>query len=82
MKIALWIILFGLFIELEFGSVYLIGSFFYLIYATLSTERREPGKLSAYSVFNPNFEKLDGQFTAEQFEKELRYGAGSVGPDK
>ena len=32
---------------------------------------KKDGELSAYSVFNPNCEQLEGTFTAEQFEREL-----------
>ena len=53
-------------------------SLFYLIYANMRSGPKEEGQLSAYSVFNPNFERLEGTFTAEQFEKELRHGAGSM----
>lgn len=34
--------------------------------------------LSAYSVFNRDCKQLDGQLTGEQFEREMRFGAGSV----
>lgn len=40
--------------------------------------RRKPWEPSAYSVFNKNFEAIEGTLTAEQFEKELRYGPTSV----
>jgi hypothetical protein len=39
---------------------------------------RDTNHLSAYSVFNRNCERIDGTFTAEQLEKELRFGPGSV----
>jgi len=78
LKVVLWLILWGLFIEIGFGAVYFVISTLIIIYFTMRTDKRKPGELSAYSAFNPNFETLDGQFTAEQFERELRYGAGSV----
>jgi len=71
LKVVLWFILFGLFVELEFGIVYVILSFFVIIYLNTSTKKRSKNKLSAYSVFNKDCEKIDGTFTAEQFEKEL-----------
>ena len=40
--------------------------------------KRGPRELSAYSVFNRNLEKLDGTFTSEQWERELKYGAAAV----
>ncbi|KAL4237414.1 SAYSvFN domain-containing protein 1 [Mactra antiquata] len=78
LKITLWFCLWKFFIEIGFGAVYFIVSCSYLMYRNTRTGPRETGKLSAYSVFNPNHERLDGTFTAEQFEKELRLGAGSV----
>ncbi|XP_074656637.1 SAYSvFN domain-containing protein 1-like isoform X2 [Tubulanus polymorphus] len=78
LKTLLWLMLWLLFISLEFGAVYFVVSSLFVIYRTMRTKPRSPGELSAYSVFNPNCERLEGTFTAEQFEKELRYGAGSV----
>ena len=73
LKVVLWFILFGLFVELEFGIVYVILSLFVIIYFNTSTKKRSKNKLSAYSVFNKDYERLDGTFTAEQFEKELTH---------
>lgn len=78
LKVILWFILWGLFIELEFGAVYFVISSLYIIYANTRTGPKADGSLSAYSVFNPNYERLEGTFTSEQFEKELRYGAAAV----
>lgn len=39
---------------------------------TLSLVHASAGTLSAYSVFNPNYERLPGQLTAAQFENEIR----------
>lgn len=35
---------------------------------------RKPWEPSAYSVFNPGCESIDGTLKPEQFEKEIRYG--------
>ena len=35
---------------------------------------RKAGEASAYSVFNENCEAIDGTFTAQQFEQNLRRG--------
>ena len=78
LKLLLWLILWGLFIELEFGSVFFIVSLFYIVYTSMASGTRNKEELSAYSVFNPNCERIDGTFTTEQFEKELRYGALAV----
>jgi hypothetical protein len=43
----------------------------YLMYVNLGDRRA--GELSAYSVFNPNYERLPGQLTGAQFEAEIRH---------
>ena len=74
----LWLLLWGFFISVEFGSVYFLLSAFAFIVLSLRGSRRRIGELSAYSVFNENCESIDGTLTAEQFERELRYGPTSV----
>lgn len=79
LKILLWFLLWGFFIEVEFGLAYFVSSG--LVFVVLSLRggrKRKPGELSAYSVFNKNFEAIEGTLSAEQFEKELRYGPSSV----
>lgn len=78
LRIALWLILWKVFILMEFGTVYFILSLFYWVYFSMSYGSRKEWEPSAYSVFNKDFETIDGTFTAEQFEKELKYGAGAV----
>lgn len=78
LKTLLWFILFGLFVEIEFGVVYVIFSSMFLIYINTRTREKLKDEPSAYSVFNPNCERLQGSLTAEQFESELRYGAAGV----
>lgn len=65
----LWAIFFVIFIKLEFGAVYFIVTTLIAIY--LNTGRRKPGTKSAYSVFNPNVERLHGQVTAEQLQQNM-----------
>jgi hypothetical protein len=36
--------------------------------------RRRRNELSAYSVFNPNFEKIQGTFSGEDYDRQLRRG--------
>ena len=76
--IILWLVLWKFFIDIQFGAVYFILSVSYICYKNTRTGPRDPTKLSAYSVFNANQERLDGTFTTEQFEREIRFGAGSV----
>ncbi|XP_007438017.1 SAYSvFN domain-containing protein 1 [Python bivittatus] len=74
LKFLLWMVLLGLFVELEFGLPYFVLSMFYWIYAgTRGPRERQPGEKSAYSVFNPGCEAIQGTLTAEQFERELQY---------
>lgn len=73
----LWAGLWYKFIQLQFGAVYFAVSLLFIMYFSMRTDR-DPNHLSAYSVFNPNCERIDGTFTAEQFEKELRFGPSSV----
>ncbi|KAL0967631.1 hypothetical protein UPYG_G00254700 [Umbra pygmaea] len=74
LKVMLWLVLLGLFAELEFGLPFFIISLFYWLYEGLrSPTARQPGELSAYSVFNPDCQPLLGALTAEQLEGEMGY---------
>ena len=65
--------LYCLAIEIEFGVVYFTTTFFLFLYIVGFSERKK-SKKSAYSVFNDNCERLQGTFTAEQFDAQLRHG--------
>ena len=71
-KCIIWLGGLGVFIHFGFGSVFLMLSAFYLIYASLRGSRRRPWEPSAYSVFNKNCESIDGTLKAEDFEREIR----------
>uniref|UniRef100_A0A3Q3X5L8 SAYSvFN domain-containing protein n=1 Tax=Mola mola TaxID=94237 RepID=A0A3Q3X5L8_MOLML len=74
LKVLLWLVLLGLFAELEFGLPFFVISLFYWLYEGLrSPAARKPGELSAYSVFNPDCQPLLGSLTAEQLEGEMGY---------
>ena len=73
LKLSLWVCLLGFFIQIGFGAVYFVVSLFYFMYTSM-TSRSKKGAPSAYSVFNEDFERIDGTFTAEQFERQLRHG--------
>ncbi|CAF4778645.1 unnamed protein product, partial [Rotaria magnacalcarata] len=64
LKFFVWLTLFLIFIRLEFGAIYFIISLLYVMWSNLG-RRRGRNQLSAYSVFNPNFEKIQGTFSAE-----------------
>lgn len=73
LKVLLWLVLLGLFVELEFGLAYFVLSMFYWMYVgTRGPEEKKEGEKSAYSVFNPGCEAIQGTLTAEQLEQELQ----------
>ncbi|XP_055262808.1 SAYSvFN domain-containing protein 1 [Moschus berezovskii] len=72
LKVLLWLVLLGLFVELEFGLAYFVLSLFYWMYVGMrGPEEKMQGEKSAYSVFNPGCEAIQGSLTAEQLEREL-----------
>lgn len=75
---GLWVILYVIFIEFQFGTVFLIVSAIVFMYVNTRTGPRKDGEVSAYSVFNKNCESIDGTLKAEQFEREIRYGPSVV----
>lgn len=79
LKILLWMLVWGFFIEVEFGLVYVVLSgLVFIVLSLRGGKKRGPGELSAYSVFNKDFVAIEGTLSAEQFEKELRYGPTAV----
>ncbi|KAM5262987.1 SAYSvFN domain-containing protein 1 [Ctenodactylus gundi] len=73
LKVLLWLVLLGLFVELEFGQAYFVLSLFYWMYVgTRGPGEKQAGEKSAYSVFNPGCEAIQGTLTAEQLEHELQ----------
>lgn len=74
LKILLWIVVFFLFVELEWGAVFVVFSAFFFIFTNMRSGRRKPWEPSAYSVFNPGCEPIEGTLKPEQFEREIRYG--------
>ena len=78
LKGLLWILLWFFFVEVGFGAIYFIVSLLFFIVVSLRGSRRRPGEPSAYSVFNKGCEAIDGTLSAEQFERELRYGPLSI----
>lgn len=74
-KCLLWFTLLVIFIRLEFGAIYFIISLLYLIWTSMNSRRRR-NQLSAYSVFNKNFEKIQGTFSGEDYDRQLRRGGG------
>uniref|UniRef100_A0A673HTH9 SAYSvFN domain-containing protein n=1 Tax=Sinocyclocheilus rhinocerous TaxID=307959 RepID=A0A673HTH9_9TELE len=51
LKVLLWLVLLGLFSELEFGLPFFVISLFYWLYEGLrSPKLRQPGEMSTYSL--------------------------------
>lgn len=71
LKLLLWVLLWAIFIELQFGAVFFAISALLFIYWNTRTNKTNSTTLSAYSVFNPNCERLQGTLTAEQLEQVL-----------
>ncbi|KAH9376069.1 hypothetical protein HPB48_007267 [Haemaphysalis longicornis] len=73
-KVTLWCLLMTLFVVLEFGAVFFVVSVFYVMFTNFRKRPRIRGELSAYSVFNPNAEAIDGSLTAQDLERQLTMG--------
>lgn len=65
-------------LEYEFGAVYFILSALVFIWLNTRSEPKRRDEPSAYSVFNPNCEAIEGTLDASQFEREIRYGIGGA----
>lgn len=75
---VLWVTVYWIFIKLQFGCVYFILSALIGMYFNTRTGPKRKNEVSAYSVFNKNCKSIPGALKAEQFEREIRYGAGAV----
>ncbi|XP_001607723.1 SAYSvFN domain-containing protein 1 isoform X2 [Nasonia vitripennis] len=74
----LWATLYIIAVQVQFGAVYFVISVLVFIYFNTRSGPKKKGEVSAYSVFNPDCQSIDGTLKAEQFEREIRYGAASV----
>lgn len=74
LKVILWVIVYLLCLEFEVGALFVIFSAFYIILSNLGNRSKNHWEPSAYSVFNPDCQAIDGTINPEQFEKEIRYG--------
>ena len=61
----IWYSLYRLFLKYNFGAVYFMITIIVLIFLNLG--ERKPGELSAYSVFNPNHERILGGLSNNHF---------------
>jgi len=71
LKFLLWLILFFIFLKLEFAAVYFVISLLVIIYLNTRVSKSKNGQLSAYSVFNPNVERISGTITPEKLQQHL-----------
>mmetsp|Transcript_7581 Transcript_7581/g.15407 ORF Transcript_7581/g.15407 Transcript_7581/m.15407 type:complete len:213 (+) Transcript_7581:131-769(+) len=69
---VVWLILSRIAYVHELGPVYIIMTGFVIIFTNLG--RRREGEMSAYSVFNDNFQELPGNFNADRVEQQIRQG--------
>ncbi len=72
-KFILWMALFIVFIKIEFGGPFFIISLSVILYKSMKPGSRKKDEPSAYSVFNPNCESIDGLVSKGQHEAELQY---------
>lgn len=72
----LWATLYVIALEYQFGAVYFVLSALVFICLNTRSGPKRHGEPSAYSVFNPNCEAIEGTLDASQFEKEIGYGIG------
>ena len=66
----IWGVLYRLFIYLNFGAVYFMFSIVFFIFYSLDYNKTQKG-LSAYSIFNPNQERILGTMTMDNFHPGL-----------
>ncbi|XVF52393.1 hypothetical protein PTKIN_Ptkin05aG0014700 [Pterospermum kingtungense] len=68
--IILWFILAPVAHKWELGPLYILGTGFGLIFLNLG--RRQPGDVSAYSIFNEDFQELPGTLNADAIDRDIR----------
>ncbi|KAF7488177.1 hypothetical protein SSS_01980 [Sarcoptes scabiei] len=57
-----------------FGSIFFMASI--LLFILINLRRKSPGELSAYSVFNPNFQSIPSVASADQPREQIVLGFG------
>ncbi|KAL2518081.1 ubiquitin family protein [Abeliophyllum distichum] len=58
--------------RLDVGPLYILGTGFAIIFYNLG--HRQPGDVSAYSVFNEDFRELPGTLNADRLDRDIRAG--------
>ncbi|KAH6816884.1 ubiquitin family protein [Perilla frutescens var. frutescens] len=70
--ILIWFILAPFAHRLDIGPLYILGTGFLIIFYNLG--HRQPGDVSAYSVFNEDFRELPGTLNADRLDRDIRLG--------
>ncbi|ESQ52147.1 hypothetical protein EUTSA_v10017211mg [Eutrema salsugineum] len=70
--ITLWFFLAPLAHRWDLGPIFILGTGFSIILLNLG--KRQPGDVSAYSIFNEDFRELPGTYNAERIDRDIRAG--------
>ncbi|KAF5735085.1 ubiquitin family protein [Tripterygium wilfordii] len=70
--IILWFILAPIAHRWDLGPLFIIGTGFCIILMNLG--QRQPGDVSAYSIFNEDFRELPGTLNADRIDRDIRAG--------
>ncbi|KAL1211101.1 hypothetical protein V5N11_008560 [Cardamine amara subsp. amara] len=70
--ITLWFILAPIAHRWDLGPIFILVTGFSIILLNLG--KRQPGDVSAYSIFNEDFRELPGTYNAERIDRDIRAG--------
>lgn len=70
--IIIWFILAPVAQRLDVGPLYILGTGFAIIFYNLG--HRQPGDVSAYSIFNEDFREIPGTLNADRLDRDIRAG--------
>lgn len=70
--IVIWFILAPVAHRYQLGPLYILGTGFAIIFYNLG--KRQPGDVSAYSIFNEGFRELPGTLNADRLDRDIRAG--------
>lgn len=70
--VVLWFALAPLAHRWDLGPLYILGTGFSIILLNLG--QRQPGDISAYSIFNEDFRELPGTLNADRLDRDVRTG--------
>ncbi|KAJ4728721.1 ubiquitin family protein [Melia azedarach] len=78
LSLKMWAIIFLWFVfapiahRWDLGPLYILGTAFSIIFLNLG--QRQPGDISAYSIFNDDFQELPGTLNADRLDRDIRAG--------